>query len=217
MLQTRLGISQRRACRVVGQPRSSHRHEPAATTPADPDGPLRAELRAFARRHPRWGHRRALVALRAAGYRVNHKRCQRLWREEGLRVTRRARRKRAGTSTGPDVLADAKNVMWAIDFQFDSTTDGRPFKIANVIDEHTREALGGQVARSVTGEDLVAHLTALAADRGWPAPIRCDNAPRADLRQPCRLGPRQVHHHLHRPRLPLAKPLGRVVPLPAPR
>jgi putative transposase len=69
-------------------------------------------------------------------------------------------------------------VVWAIYFQFDATTDGRPIKIANVIDEHTRQALGGQVARSITGDDLVAELGCIAAARGrWPVAIRCDNGP----------------------------------------
>jgi hypothetical protein len=86
MLQTRLGLPQRRACRVVGQPRSAQRQPPVCQTAADPDAPLRAELREFARAHARWGHRRALVAVREAGFTVNHKKCQRLWREEGLRA-----------------------------------------------------------------------------------------------------------------------------------
>jgi putative transposase len=97
---------------------------------------------------------------------VNHKKCQRLWREEGLRVKVNTRRKRAGRSTTRSLVADALDVVWAIDFQFDATTDGRPIKIANVIDEHTRQALGGQVARSITGDDLVAELGRIAARGG---------------------------------------------------
>ncbi len=109
---------------------------------------------------------------------MNHKRCQRLWREESLRVRVPVRRKRAGRSTTRSLVADAPDVVWAIDFQFDATTDGRPIKIANVIDEHTRQALGGQVARSITGEDLVIELGKIAAARGrWPVAIRCDNGP----------------------------------------
>jgi transposase InsO family protein len=80
---------------------------------------------------------------------VNHKKCQRLWREEGLRVKVNTRRKRTGRSTTRALVADAPDVVWAIDFQFDRTTDDRPIKIANVIDEHTRQALGGQFARSI--------------------------------------------------------------------
>ena len=106
------------------------------------------------------------------------KKVQRLWREEGLLVATRARRKRAGTSTTTSVAADAPDTVWAIDFQFDSTTDGRPFKIANILDEHTREILGKQIARSITGNDLTEELTKIAAIRGvWPKAIRCDNGP----------------------------------------
>lgn len=96
----------------------------------------------------------------------------------GLRVKVNTRRKRAGRSTTRSLVADAPDVVWAIDFQFDATTDGRPVKIANVIDEHTRQALGGQVARSITGDDLVAELGRIAAARGrWPTAVRCGNGP----------------------------------------
>jgi putative transposase len=88
---------------------------------------------------------------------VNHKKIQRLWREEGLRVPQRRRLKRLGTSTGLGLpTADAPNRVWAVDFQFDATTDGRPIKIVSILDEHTRECLGGLVDRSITAE--IAHL-----------------------------------------------------------
>ena len=110
---------------------------------------------------------------------MNHKKIQWLWREEGLRVTQRRRRKRHGTSTAAAaVSADAPNRVWAVDFQFDVTTDGRRIKIVSIIDEHTRECLGGLVARSITGEDLIAELDRLAAQHGsYPAVLRCDNGP----------------------------------------
>jgi transposase InsO family protein len=110
---------------------------------------------------------------------VNHKKIQRLWREEGLRVPQRRRRKRHGASTAADpVTADAPNRVWAVDFQFDSTTDGRPIKIVSIVDEHTRECPGGMVERSITGEHLIGELDRLAAERGtYPAVLRCDNGP----------------------------------------
>ncbi len=109
---------------------------------------------------------------------MNHKKIQRLWREEGLRVPQRRRRKRLGTSTAADrPLADAPNRVWAVDFQFDATTDGRPIKIVSIIDEHTRECLGGLVERSVTAEALIDELDRLAQTRGYPAVLRCDNGP----------------------------------------
>jgi putative transposase len=73
---------------------------------------------------------------------------------------------------------DASNRVWAVDFQFDSTTDGRPIKIVSVIDEHTRECLGGLVDRGITGEELITELDCRVGQRGtYPAVLRCDNGP----------------------------------------
>lgn len=178
-LQRVLGVSERFACRVVGQHRSTQRHTPPSETIEDPDKALREWLREYAGRHPRWGHRRAYHDARAAGWTVNHKKVQRLWRDEGLRVHVRRRRKRVGSSTVPPVPeATAPNMVWAIDFQFDSTTDGRPFKILSVIDEHTRECLGGLVERSITADKLADELDRIVEARGTsPAVLRLDNGP----------------------------------------
>jgi putative transposase len=114
-------------------------------------------VRQYAKDHPRRGFRPAYHDARGEGWNVNHKKIQRLWREEGLRVPQRRRRKRLGTSTAADrPTADAPNRVWAVDFQFDATTDGRPVKIVSIIDEHTRECLGGLVERSVTADILMA-------------------------------------------------------------
>ena len=173
-----MGLSERLACAVVGQNRATQRRDPAGAKHADPDAALRTWLRAYAKDHPRWGFRRAYHDARGEGWIVNHKKLQRIWREEGLRVPIRARRKRVGSSTAPGTPgADAPNRVWAVDFQFDSTTDGRPVKIASIIDEHTRECLGGLVARSITGDDLIDELDRLAVHRGYPAVLRCDNGP----------------------------------------
>jgi putative transposase len=150
-----------------------------SATPEDPDAALRAWLGAYAKDHPRRGFRPAYLEACGEGWEVNHKKVQRLWREEGLRVPQARRRKRHGRSTAPEeITAEAPNWVWAVDFQFDATTDGRPIKIVSIIDEHTRECLGGLVDRSITGEDLVAELARLAAERGaFPAVLRCDNGP----------------------------------------
>ena len=129
---------------MVGQQRSTQRYRAPAQTPDDPDRGLREWLRAYAARHPRWGYRRAHHDARAEGWVVNHKKVQRLRRQEGLTVRVRRRRKRAGVSTRESVpAADTPNVVWAIDFQIDSTTNRRPIKILSAVDEHTRECLGG--------------------------------------------------------------------------
>ena len=173
-----MGVSERFACRVTGQNRTTQRRPPTPTTTDDPDAALRAWLRAWAKTHPRRGFRNAHHDARGEGWVVNHKRIQRLWREEGLRVPQRRRRKRTGVSTTSNLpTADAPNRVWAVDFQFDATTDGRPVKIATIVDEHTRECLGGLVERNITGDDLIDELDRLAAQRGYPAVLRCDNGP----------------------------------------
>jgi transposase InsO family protein len=182
-LITTMKVSERFACRVTGQNRTTQRREPVSTTVADPDAGLRRWLRQYAKDHPRRGFRPAYHDARGEGWAVNHKKIQRLWREDGLRVPQRRRRKRLGTSTTSNPpKADAPNKVWAVDFQFDATTDGRPIKIASIIDEHTRECLDRMVERSITGDNLIAELERLAADRGtYPAVLRCDNGPELDL------------------------------------
>ena len=179
MLKTTLSMSEWLACKAVGLARSTYRRLPAAQTPADPDAEMRAWLRTYARKHPCHGFRRAWAALRYDERReVNKKKIHRLWREEGLQVRVRSPRKRAGVSSVPPVEADAPNVVWAIDFQFDSTTDGKAIKIASMIDEHTRESLLNIVERSITGERLVEELeNVFAAAGGPPMVLRMDNGP----------------------------------------
>jgi putative transposase len=100
---------------MTGQNRSTQRRSPAATTPADPDVGLRALLRDWAKSHPRRGFRPAYHVARADGWQVNHKKMQRLWGDEGLRVPQRRRRKRLGASTAGTVpVADALNAMWRV-------------------------------------------------------------------------------------------------------
>jgi putative transposase len=177
-LITTMKVSERFACRVTGQNRTTQRREPVSTTVADPDVGLRRWLRQYAKDHPRRGFRPAYHDARGEGWAINHKKIQRLWREDGLRVPQRRRRKRLGTSTTSNPpTADAPNKVWAVDFQFDATTDGRPVKIVSIVDEHTRECLGGLVERSVTADVLIDELDRIATTRGYPAVLRCDNGP----------------------------------------
>jgi putative transposase len=177
-LQGVLGVSERWACQLVGQYRSTQRHQPAEP---DRDRALREQLRRFSRAHPRWGYRRAHAQLREAGWSVNRKAIQRLWREEGLRVpTKRRKRRRLGTSTTPAgrLAAEHPNHGWALDDQFDQTLDGRILKLLNVVDEHTREALTITVDRRIDADATVAVLDRLIAERATtPRFIRCDNGP----------------------------------------
>jgi transposase InsO family protein len=192
MLQERFGLSQRRACQIVGQHRSTQRHEPAE---ADPDRDLRARLRCFAKRHPRWGYRRAHAVLRREGHVVNRKKVQRLWREEGLRVPpKRRKRQRLGTSTTPceRLRAERPDHVWALDYQFDVTATGRVIKILHVVDEFTRESLADLVDHSIDADATVACLDKIVGARGpHPEFIRCDNGPELTanaLRDWCRFG-----------------------------
>ena len=192
MLQGRLGVSERRACRVVGQHRSTQRHEPRRV---DRDDGLRGRLRTLSRQHPRWGYRRAWAFLREEGWSVNRKRIQRLWREEGLRVpARRRKRQRLGASTAPAgrLRAERPNQVWALDFQFDTTADGRILKLLHVVDEHTRESLASEVARRIDADRTVAVLERIVGERGRPPElVRMDNGPELTanaLRDWCRLG-----------------------------
>ena len=112
---------------------------------------------------------------------MNRKAVQRLWREEGLRVpARRRKRQRLGSSTTPAarLAAEHPNHVWALDYQFDQTQDGRVLKLLNVVDEHTREALTIAVERRLDADATVAVLDRLVAERGTaPRFLRCDNGP----------------------------------------
>lgn len=177
VLRERFGVSQRRACAVVGIHRSTMRLTPPPIS--DEEAELRAWLRTFSIERPRWGWRRAAIAARKAGWAVNNKRIRRLWRDEGLRVPQRRKKKRLtgiGTSVGA-MCPIRPNVIWAMDFQFDTTADGRTLKLLNVIDEFTREALAIEVDRAINADGVVDVLDRLALMHGAPAYVRFDNGP----------------------------------------
>jgi putative transposase len=176
-LVERFGVSERRACRVVGQHRSTQRL--AAPVPSAEETELRAWLRAFSTARPRWGWRRAAKQLRRDGRRVNDKRIQRLWREEGLRVPyRKRKRPHRGVGTAVGAMCPIRpNVLWALDFQFDVTVDGRTLKLLNLVDEFTRECPAIVVDRSIDADRVVAVLDRLALQRVAPTHLRSDNGP----------------------------------------
>lgn len=175
--QTTLEVSERRACQVIGQPRSTQRY---AVKERNGERPLVSSMLDLVRRHPRYGYRRVWALLRREGYRVNVKRIYRLWRKEGLKVPQKQRKKRRlGCSANGCVRHRAAyiNQVWCYAFVREQTTDGRTLKFLTVEDEYTREALAIEGERSITSTDLIETLRYLFEVRGAPQHIRSDNGP----------------------------------------
>ena len=131
-------------------------------------------------RHPRYGYRRIWALLRREGWRINRKRVYRLWRRQGLKVPRKQRKKRRlGTSANGCVRrrAESKDHVWAWDFIYDRTADGRSLKWLSVVDEYTRECLVLEVRRRLPAAAVVELLAQVLAYRGAPRQIRSDNGP----------------------------------------
>jgi len=171
-------LSERKACQVVELQRTTFRRPLASQKPTDPDAGLRSWLCTHAAKHPRWGYRRAHHDARDYGWCVNHKKTQRLWREEGLRVPIRRRLKGRGASTSSAPTAALyPHHVWAIHFQAGHLEDGTGFKVASIIDEHTRLVLDDTVDVSITEEDVVDILARLALTHGMPKVLHMDNGP----------------------------------------
>lgn len=177
-LQKNFRVSERRACRVVDQPRSSQRY---LSTKADKDAALTQMIVALSAQNPRYGYRRVWALLRREGWEVNKKRVHRLWREADLKVPagRRRKRQRLGSSENGVARRRAEYLghLWSYDFAMDATEDGRRLKMMPVVDEYSRECLALEVERSITSEEVVKTLDRLFAERGAPRFIRSDNGP----------------------------------------
>ena len=171
----RARVSQRRACSVLGQSRSTQRR--AAHVPED-EPKLAGRMVALAAEYGRYGYRRVAALLRSEGFAVNHKRVERLWRREGLKVpSRQPKRGRLWLNDGSCVRlrpAHADHV-WSYDFVATRTSDGRPLRLLNLIDEFTRECLSIDVARRLSADDVLERLTDVFVRRGTPQYIRSDN------------------------------------------
>jgi putative transposase len=162
---------------VLGQHRSTQRK--VATLPDD-EAALREEIVALAKIYGRYGYRRVTALLRVAGWCVDHKRVERIWRQEGLKVPpRQPKRGRLWLNDGSCVRLrpERPDHVWAYDFVEDRTRDGRKFRILCVVDEFTREALAIRVARKLGATDVTDVLADLSIARGVPAHIRSDNGP----------------------------------------
>jgi len=170
-------VSQRLACRVLGQHRSAQRKIP--TTPDD-EAALTADTIALATQYGRYGYRRVAAMLARAGWAVNLKRVERIWRREGLKVPQKQpKRGRLWLNDGSCVRLrpERPNHVWSYDFVEDRTHNGRKFRMLNVIDEFSRECLAIRVERKLNSSAVVDVLCDLFILRGVPGHIRSDNGP----------------------------------------
>lgn len=173
----RLGVSERRACRVLGQHRSVQRH---TTQPRLDEDILTAAIIALANRFGRYGYRKIGCLLRRIGWQVNDKRVERIWRQEGLQIPQKQpKRGRLWTNDGSCIRLrpEHPNHVWAYDFVMDRTHDGKTFRMLVVVDEYTRECLAITVARRLNSQDVIDTLADLMIERGVPEHIRSDNGP----------------------------------------
>jgi putative transposase len=175
-ISQKLAVSERRACKVLGQARATQRRGPSP--PCDEEQ-LTDDIIALATRYGRYGYRRITALLNNEyGWRVNHKRVERIWRKEGLKVPKKQpKRSRLWLNDGSCIRLrpEYKDHVWSYDFMIDRTANGRAFKILNIIDEYTRECLAIMVARKIRNQDVIDLLFQLFILRGSPEHIRSDN------------------------------------------
>lgn len=179
----RLKVSERRACQVLGQARNTQRRSPQASLE---ESRLMADIVSLAAKYGRYGYRRITALLRERGWLVNHKRVERIWRREGLKVPKKQpKRGRLWLNDGSCIRLrpQHKDHVWSYDFMVARTADGRPFKLLTIIDEYTRECLSIVVERRITSQDVIDHLFDLLVLRGIPEHIRSDNGPEFTARE----------------------------------
>lgn len=172
-----LGVSERRICKALGQPRSSQRYEGRAR---DDEEALSRRIIELATRYGRYGYRKVTAMLKDEGWRVNHKRVERIWRREGLRVpSKQPKRGRLWMNDGSCIRLRPEhgNHVWSYDFVYERTRDGRQMRLLTIIDEYTRECLAIRVARRLSSREVIATLAKLFIGKGVPEHIRSDNGP----------------------------------------
>jgi putative transposase len=170
-------VSERRACRVLSQPRSTQRLIPYVP---DDEPFLVSRIIELAEKYGRYGYRMITGLLRQEGWKVNHKRVERLWRREGLKVPKKQpKRGRLWLNDGSCVRLrpQYKNHVWSYDFMTARTADGRAFRILNIMDEYSRECLDILIDRHITADDVIEVLSTLFITVGIPEHIRSDNGP----------------------------------------
>jgi putative transposase len=176
-VKRKLGISERRACKVLNQSRKTQRHHVEIP---DEEVVLTERIIQLATHYGRYGYRMITGLLRNEGWEVNHKRVERIWRREGLKVPKKQpKRKRLWLNDGSCIRLrpEYKDHIWSYDFVQSHTANGRKFRILVIIDEYTRECLALHVARSITNREVIEQLYELFLLRGIPEHIRSDNGP----------------------------------------
>ena len=167
-------MSERHVCWLIGLNRSTLRYRPH---PAAQNAAIRVRLQDLARLWPRFGYRRLHALLRREGHRVNHKRIYRLYREEGLMLRRRRRRKWVRSGAGPKEVPVGPNERWSLDFVSDAAANGQTIRVLAVVDDYTRECLALEVDTSLPGARVVRTLNQIMQQRGRPSGIVLDNGP----------------------------------------
>ncbi len=173
MIREAQGLSERRACGLVGIKRSSCRYAVRRQEPAE----LRERLRELAQERRRFGYRRLTVLLRREGWTVNHKRVYRMYREEGLGVRRRKRKRIGAVERQPLARPTQPNERWSMDFISDALSEGRKFRSLNIVDDFNRQCLAAEVDTSITGARVVRVMERLREQRGLPQILVTDNGP----------------------------------------
>ena len=171
MAAHQMGVT--RACGLIGISRSLYGYQ----SKRPDDGPLKERLCELAAQKRRYGYRRLHVLLLREGIKVNRKRTYRVYREAGLAVRRRKRKRIAGVERIPAPIPQAPNVSWSMDFVSDGLADGRRLRCLNIVDDFTRECLAIEVDSSLTGRRVVDVMKRLADLRGLPLSITTDNGP----------------------------------------
>jgi transposase InsO family protein len=173
----KLSVSERFACKVLGQHRSTQRKKPRGRAGEEA---LTADIVRLASRYGRYGYRRITAMLRSEGWTVNAKRVERIWRREGLKVPQKQPKKgRLWLNDGSCIRLrpERPNHVWSYDFVEGRTHDGRKFRMLNIIDEFTRECLAIRIDRKLNSTDVIDLLSDLFILRGVPGHVRSDNGP----------------------------------------
>jgi len=175
-VRQKLDTSERRTCKTVGLSRSSLHYQKASQD----DDALRLAIIRLAKQYGRYGYRKVAHLLRIEGWLVNHKKVERLWREEGLQLPHRHKKRRQLYHKDSSVIRlrpQYPNHIWSIDFVHDKLSNGRTYKMLTVLDEYTREALCVEARPKMGSAEVLEAIYPLLLKHGKPDYIRSDNGP----------------------------------------